>query len=206
MIYRLLKRAADLFCAIILLIILSPLFLLIAFLIYFDNGLPIFYVQKRIGLKNKLFRIFKFRTMIKNAEKDELGYMCYEGDKRITKVGKILRKYSLDELPQLINILKGEMSFVGPRPAVFDEFERENLHKSCDKYLKIRSLFKPGLTGFVQIHGRNELTWNKKLAYDKLYYYKVYNNQLIHFIIDSYILIATFYIIFSDKGEYDPRQ
>ena len=173
-------------------------------LIFFDNGLPIFYIQKRIGLNNKLFKMFKFRTMIKNADKDELGYMCYEGDKRITKIGRILRKYSLDELPQLFNIIKGEMSFVGPRPAVFDEFERENLHQSYIKYIKMRNLLKPGLTGLVQIFGRNELTWKKKFAFDKIYFQKIYKNQLINLIIDSYILFKTFSIIFSEKGEYDP--
>ena len=121
MIYKKLKRFSDFFCSIFFILLLSPIFLIISILIISKDGLPIFYVQNRIGFKGKYFKMFKFRTMIKNADKDKLGYICYEGDKRITTLGRVLRKYSLDELPQLINILLGNMSFVGPRPAVYDE-------------------------------------------------------------------------------------
>ena len=201
--YKQLKRFSDFIASLLFLFILSPIFLIISVLIAIQDGRPIFYTQKRIGLNGKYFMMYKFRTMIKNADKDKLGYLCFEGDKRITNLGRIFRKYSLDELPQLLNIMIGNMSFVGPRPAVFDEFERENLPEKFQKYIKIRTEVKPGLTGFVQIHGRNELSWEEKLVFDKVYINKIKKSNINYFLLDFLIIIKTFFIVFSSKGEYD---
>ena len=197
------KRISDLSASILLFIFLSPIFIIISVLILFFDGLPIFYKQKRIGLNGNLFKMYKFRTMIRNADADPLGYMCYENDKRITFLGRFLRKYSLDELPQLFNIISGKMSFVGPRPAVFDEFERENLPINLNKYIHLRNKVKPGLSGLVQIYGRNELSWKEKLVYDTFYIKKVKISNLNYFLIDLYIILRTFLIIFSSRGEFD---
>ena len=126
----------------------------------------IFFVQARIGKGKKIFALYKFRTMVHNAQNIGTGLYSYSNDTRITKLGKILRKSSLDELPQLFNVLKGDMSFVGPRPAVVGELEAES---SLPINYEDRFSVKPGLTGWAQIHGRDSLNWPQKIAYDLQY-------------------------------------
>ena len=157
------KRLFDLLAAIIGLLVISPILLVVAILVRIYHGSPVLFGQKRPGLHGQPFRIFKFRTMATNAEqfKHELAAMNemtgpvfkVTNDPRVTPLGKILRKYSLDELPQLINVLRGEMSLVGPRPLPVDEVKRFN-----DLAHRRRLSVKPGLTCLWQISGRNQIS------------------------------------------------
>lgn len=166
---RLLKRAVDIVVSLFGLIILSPLFLIIALLIKLTSKGPVFYLQERMGLDGRQFTMIKFRTMICDAEKDTGPVMCRPDDPRITRFGRFLRKYSLDELPQLINVLKGEMSLVGPRPER-PSFVREFADR-IPKYM-LRHKVKSGITGWAQVHGlRQDTSIEKRLEYD-LYYIK----------------------------------
>jgi len=158
-----LKRIFDFFGALIGLILLSPLFLIVAILIKLDSPGPIFFRYERIGKNGKPFSLFKFRTMVKGAMEKGLGYNVAENDERITKIGKFLRKWGIDELPQLINVLKGEMSLVGPRPTFRYQVEKYN------DFQKKRLLVKPGITGWALIHGRNLLSWEERIKYDIWY-------------------------------------
>ena len=173
-IYSLLKEIIDRSLALISLFLLSPLIITISLLIKLNMGGDIFFIQKRPGQFGKIFKIIKFRTM-KNKENAEA-----EDHLRITKLGDFLRKTSLDELPELINIIKGEMSFVGPRPLLIEYLDlyTEEQH--------LRHKFKPGITGFAQINGRNKISWEEKFKYD-IYYIK--NRNII---LDLKILFITF--------------
>jgi undecaprenyl phosphate N,N'-diacetylbacillosamine 1-phosphate transferase len=154
------KILFDFTIAFLSLILLSPLILMISLLIFINMGFPIIFSQERPGLNEKTFKIYKFRTM--SFEKD-INNLLLSPLSRITKLGKILRKTSMDELPELVNILKGDMSFVGPRPL---------LTKYLPHYSKIqrkRHLVRPGLTGLAQINGRNSISWDDKFRFDVWY-------------------------------------
>ena len=157
------KRVFDLFIALPALILLLPFFLIIAILIKMDSNGHVFLNQERIGKDGKPFYPFKFRTMVEGAIGKGLGYTVAKDDERITKIGKFLRKWGIDEFPQLINILKGEMSLVGPRPTFRYQVEKYN------DFQKKRLLVKPGLTGWAIVHGRNSLTWDERINYDVWY-------------------------------------
>lgn len=158
---KFIKRQIDFVTALLSLIILSPLFLLVAFLIKIDSKGPIFFLQKRPGKDAKLFTVIKFRTMVKGAEK--FGLDLNKDNPRITRFGKFLRRWHIDELPQLINILLNQMSLVGPRPPMISQVNIEN------KFEQERFLVKPGLTGWAQIHGGNLLSWSERVKYDVWY-------------------------------------
>jgi len=163
---RLIKWVLDFILSLIILIILSPLLLIIAVIIKLDSEGPILFKQERLGKDGKVFLIYKFRTMVDNAEKKGTGLFTNENDPRITKIGKFLRKTSLDELPQLINVLKGEMSIIGPRPPVpYHPYKYEGY--SDEQRLRFTVL--PGITGYAQVNGRNKNTWEEKLALDLWY-------------------------------------
>ena len=175
----------DISLSVFLLITLFPLMLLISIIILIKMGRPIFFYQRRPGYKKKIFTIIKFRTM--NNFTNEHGILLNDS-KRITKIGSFLRKTSLDELPTLLNVLKGDMSFVGPRPLLV-------------KYLKLynkrqikRQNIKPGITGLAQIKGRNLLSWEDKIEYDVMY------SEKINFFIDIKILFFTLFLVISRKG------
>lgn len=158
--YKILKKFLDIFFSFILLILLIPIFIIIAILIKLDTKGEIIFKHKRYGKDLNIIYVYKFRTMVKNAE--SLGGQSTEkNDIRITKIGNILRKLSLDELPQLINILKGEMSFIGPRP---DSYEDE-----VDNILKRRSKVLPGITGLAQVNGRSSISIEKRAELDVFY-------------------------------------
>ncbi len=162
---RIIKRLFDLIVATVALIIFSPLFLVISILIKLTDRGPIFYKQERMTLNGKLFYVFKFRSMVVDAEKNG-AQLAKENDSRITPIGKILRSFRLDELPQLINIIKGDMSIVGPRP------ERPEIAKEYEKELSqfnYRLAVKAGLTGYAQIYGRYNTTPKDKLKLDLMY-------------------------------------
>lgn len=160
--YLIFKRFADLFLALLFLIILFIPMCIIYILVKKDSSGPAIFKQERLGLMGRPFYIYKFRTMNLDAEKEGPTWSSKD-DNRTTKLGKILRKYRIDEIPQLINIIKGEMSFVGPRPEryfFYQEFEKTS------KIFKYRLVIKPGLTGWAQVNGGNYLTFEEKIRYD----------------------------------------
>lgn len=161
---KMLKRVIDILLSLIGLIVLSPLLLLIIIAIKLNSKGPVLFKQRRVGKDKVLFRIYKFRTMKIETPKDAPTHLLKNPDFFITKVGKFLRKTSLDELPQLINILKGEMSIIGPRPALWNQYDLVN---ERDKY-HANDIY-PGLTGWAQINGRDELPIRKKAALDGEY-------------------------------------
>jgi exopolysaccharide biosynthesis polyprenyl glycosylphosphotransferase len=163
----LIKRAFDIAVSALGLLLLSPVLLIIGILIKLDSRGPVFYVQERMGLDGRRFRMIKFRTMVRDAEKETGPVNCRRGDPRITKVGRFLRKYSLDELPQLVNVLKGEMSLIGPRPER-PEFVAE-LTDRIPKYM-LRHKVKCGMTGWAQVHNlRQDTPIEKRTEYDFYY-------------------------------------
>lgn len=185
MMYNFFKRIFDFILSFIGLLILSPVFLLVFVLLLFaNNGRPFFF-QSRPGKKEKVFKIIKFKTM--NDKKDERGeFLSFE--KRVTKVGTFLRKTSLDEIPQLINVLKGDMSLIGPRPLLIKYLPLYN------KEQKRRHTVRPGVTGWAQVNGRNAISWDKKFQYDLFY---VDNISLK---LDVKILFLTFKKIIKPEG------
>lgn len=194
---KILKRLIDLFLSILLIILLFPIFIIIAFLIKIDSKGPIFFKQRRLGLNGKVFLIYKFRSMVENAEFMGTGLFNLENDPRVTRIGRILRNYSLDELPQLINVIKGELSLVGPRPPVEYELGK---YENFDDKLKKRFTVKPGITGLAQINGRNQLSWDEKIIYD-LEYIEKFNKYGILY--DIVILFKTFIKVFKREGIYE---
>lgn len=180
-----LKRFIDFFAALIMLLLLSPvLVILILFLAYANNGKPFFF-QKRPGKDEKVFGIIKFKTM--NDKTDENGELL--ADKyRITKIGKFVRENSLDEIPQLINVLKGDMSLIGPRPLLVQYLPiyNENQRK--------RHIVKPGITGWAQVNGRNSISWTKKFEYD------VYYVENLSFLMDCRVILKTIKKVIKKEG------
>lgn len=162
--YSKIKRFLDFLISILGIVILSPVFLVIILLIKLDSRGPVLFKQRRIGINKKEFDILKFRTMRIDTPKDRPTHLLDNPEAYITKVGGFLRKTSLDELPQIINIIKGEMSIIGPRPALWNQFD---LIKERDKY-KANDVI-PGLTGWAQINGRDELAIEVKAEYDGEY-------------------------------------
>lgn len=186
---KLFKRVIDIVLALLGLLILSPVFLLIIIAIRLNSKGPILFKQKRVGKDKILFNIYKFRTMKIETPKDAPTHLLKNPDLFITKVGKILRKTSLDELPQLINILKGEMSIIGPRPALWNQYD---LVTERDKY-KANDIY-PGLTGWAQINGRDELPIQKKAALDGVYMKK------ISFLFDAKCFVGTIISVVKNDG------
>ena len=191
--YFIFKRIFDIFLASIGLILSLPLWIIISIAIKLEDGGPIFYSQERVGKDGKIFRILKFRSMVPDAEKNTGAVWASENDPRITKVGRILRATAMDELPQLLSILKGDMSFVGPRP------ERPELVEEFTKKFpdfKKRFVVKPGLTGIAQIYGQYDTPPQHKLKYDLLYIKKQ------SFLLDLKLIFLSFYITLRGKWEH----
>lgn len=172
--YKYVKRGFDIILSLIGLILLSPIFLIIALAIKYDSRGPVFFVHKRIGKNGKQIGLYKFRSMVCNAEeliksftpeqmKEYRENYKLQNDPRITRVGKILRKTSLDELPQLINILKGDLSIIGPRPVIKDELEKYEQNK--EKFLSVT----PGLTGYWAANGRSDTTYEQRMSMELFY-------------------------------------
>ena len=157
--YNLFQR----FCALVMLVLLSPLFLVVALLIKLESKGPVFFKQERIGKDNVNFTIYKFRSM-RTDTPDVATHLLDNPDVFITKIGRFLRKTSLDELPQLINIVKGEMLFVGPRPALYNQYDLRDLRTE-----KGVNVLYPGVTGWAQINGRDELEIPDKVEFDRQY-------------------------------------
>ena len=168
MIYKCIKRGIDFILSLLAMIILLPLFLVISLAIKAESKGPVFFRQKRVGIRKKHFVILKFRTMRIDTPKDMPTHLLASPEKYITKIGYFLRKTSLDELPQIINILIGNMAWVGPRPALWNQYD---LIEERDKYGANDVL--PGLTGWAQINGRDELEIPVKAAFDGEYVRKM---------------------------------
>jgi len=180
-----LKSLFDKTLALFLIILLSPVFIIIGLLIWVNMGRPILFRQKRPGYKEKIFTLYKFRTM--TDARDENGNLLPD-EKRLTNIGKIIRSLSLDEMPQLFNVLKGDMSFVGPRPLLIEYLPLYNERQ------KKRHEVKPGITGLAQIMGRNALSWQEKFEYD-IYYVE---NQ--SFWLDLKIIFLTILKVLKREG------
>ena len=161
---RIVKRLIDCILAIIAMIVLAPVFLFLAIVIKIDDPGPVFFKQKRVGIHKSYFYILKFRTMKMETPHDMPTHMLKNPEQYITRVGRILRKTSLDELPQIIQILTGEMSIIGPRPALWNQYD---LIEERDRYGA--NDIRPGLTGWAQINGRDELSIDVKAQYDGEY-------------------------------------
>ena len=183
--YVAVKKIIDRFLAFIGLIVLSPLFLILIIAIKLDSSGPIFFRQKRVGIHKTHFEILKFRTMRTDTPKDMPTHMLKNPDKYITKVGRFLRKTSLDELPQIINILKGDMAIVGPRPALWNQYD---LIEERDKYGANDIL--PGLTGWAQINGRDELEIPVKAKLDGDYVAKMSFGMDLRCILGTVVSVA----------------
>lgn len=179
------KRLLDIVISLTALIILSPVMLIVAILVRIKLGSPVIFKQERPGKDEKIFKLYKFRSM--SDKKDENGKLLPDSE-RLTKFGKILRATSLDELPELVNILKGEMSLIGPRPLAVCYLPYYNEEE------KKRHSVRPGLTGLAQINGRNALNWEERFAYDIEYV------ENITFINDLKILFKTVYKVFKRDG------
>ncbi|MFT4104654.1 MAG: sugar transferase [Lacrimispora sp.] len=183
------KRLIDFILSLIGLVLLLPIFLLLILAIKLDSSGPIFFRQKRIGIHKSHFYILKFRTMKINTPKDTPTHLLENPEQWITRVGKFLRKTSLDELPQIINILKGEMSIIGPRPALWNQYD---LIEERDKYGA--NDVPVGLTGWAQINGRDELPIEEKAKLDGEYVRKK------SILFDAICFLGTFSVVFGRKG------
>ena len=194
-VYHIIKRVLDVICSIVALIILSPLLLITAIAIFIDDPGPVLFKQIRIGKDNKPFKIFKFRSMKKNADalkaelmkqnEDKGANFKMDHDPRVTRVGQLIRKTSIDELPQLVNILKGDMAVIGPRP--FIEEEQKNLPSD-------RLLVKPGLSCYWQIGGKNSLTLPEQIELDRKY---IREESVF---VDAKIVMKTMLLVFTRKN------
>lgn len=169
------KRIFDFLFSLVILILISPIFFVIAVLIKISSRGPVFYVQTRVGIDGEIFKMYKFRTMVADAEKETGAIWSPPGDKRVTKIGKVLRKFSIDEFPQLINVVKGDMSLVGPRP------ERPELVEKFKDYIPrymLRHAVKTGMTGWAQVHGlRGNTPLDKRIEFD-IYYIRNWSFRL----------------------------
>lgn len=190
------KKIVDMFLALIGLIILSPLFLILIIAIKLDSKGPVIFKQQRVGINKTYFNILKFRTMKIDTPKDMPTHLLKNPEQYITKVGKFLRKTSLDELPQIINIFKGDMSIIGPRPALWNQYD---LIEERDKY-GANDIY-PGLTGWAQINGRDTLTIESKARYDGDYVKKLGLAMDIKVFIKTIILVAERIDVVEGKNE-----
>jgi O-antigen biosynthesis protein WbqP len=174
--------------AILLVIILSPIFIIVGLLIFIQDGFPVFFKQKRVGVNYSFFYIYKFRTMKKDTP-NVATHLLTNPEQYLLKIGALLRKLSLDELPNLINIIKGEMVFVGPRPALYNQDDLMALRVAAgvDKLI-------PGITGWAQVNGRDELSLAKKVALEQEYLQKK------SLLLDIQIVIKTFTNVLASKG------
>ena len=194
---RIVKRVLDLILALLALILLSPLMLAAALAVKLSSKGPVIFKQKRLGRGGKEFDFYKFRSMVVGAEKTGSGVYSGKGDPRVTKVGKILRATSIDELPQLINILKGDMALIGPRPPLtyhpwpigdYDAFQRHMFD------------VRPGITGWAQTHGRKDVEWHRRIELNVWYV------EHVSFWLDVRIFFLTFFKVFTNADNANKEE
>lgn len=193
------KRVFDIVASGLALAVLSPVMLVCAIWIKRDSEGPVIFRQDRLTKDGRVFKMLKFRSMVQDAEKHGTGLFNYEGDPRVTRSGRFLRDHSLDELPQLVNILKGDMSVVGPRPCVVYELGD---YATLNARFKKRFSVNAGLTGYAQVQGRNELPWDEKADLDNRYIdlYRKWG-----FALDVYIILKTVADVFRHKDIYENK-
>lgn len=182
---KIIKPFLDIVIASIGFIILSPIFIFVAAFLFFANQGKPFFTQKRPGKRGNIFKVIKFKTM--TDKKDKFGDLLPDS-KRLTKIGKFIRKTSLDEIPQLLNVIKGDMSLIGPRPLLPEYLDLYN------EFQKRRHEVRPGITGWAQVNGRNAISWDKKFEYDIWYV------DHISFLLDIKILFLTIKKVFKSEG------
>ena len=185
------KRFFDIVVSLIAIIVFSLPMLIIAIAIKADSKGPVIFKQERIGKKGKIFKIYKFRSMCVGAEKTGSGVYSGKGDARVTRVGRFLRATSLDELPQFFNLLKGDMSFIGPRPPL--TYHPWTIDKYDDEQIKMFDI-RPGLTGWAQVNGRKEVEWNKRIELNVWYV------EHVSFWLDIKILFMTIFKVFTNAN------
>lgn len=189
--YLAIKRILDVIISLIGLIVLSLFLVLVAITIKLESEGPVVFKQKRLGKNGKVFEIYKFRTMVVGAEHTGSGVYSTKDDPRVSRVGKILRKLSIDELPQFLNIIKGDMSLIGPRPPLtYHPWPLEDYTDEQKKRFSVR----PGVTGWAQINGRKELSWERRIEYDVEYV------ENISFLFDLKIFFKTIIKILTMEG------
>ena len=186
--YKFFKRTFDIVLALLILLLLWPIFLLVALAVKIDSDGPVIFKQQRLGLNGRVFNLYKFRSMCVGAEKG--GVYSDNKDTRITKVGNILRKTSLDELPQAVNVLKGDMSFIGPRPPL--TYHPWPIKEYSDEQLRMFEV-RPGITGWAQVNGRKAVEWNHRIELNVWY---VDNMSLI---LDLKIFFLTFFKVLKNS-------
>ncbi|MDL2214312.1 sugar transferase [Clostridia bacterium OttesenSCG-928-O13] len=192
---RVVKRIIDVILSFLALIVLSPVFLILAVAIKIDSKGPVFFTQKRVGKDKSYFKIYKFRTMKADTPQDVPTHLLLDPASRITRVGRFLRRFSLDELPQIANIFFGKMSIIGPRPALWNQ---DDLIAERDKYGA--NALTPGLTGYAQINGRDELPIAVKAELDGYY------AKNISFSLDVKIFFRTIFSVFKGQGVVEGGQ
>lgn len=191
--YRYIKRWIDFVIALFGIAVTSPLLCLLAVLIKLDSAGPVIFKQERLGLKGRVFHIYKFRSMCVNAEHTGTGVYSGKGDSRVTRIGKFMRATSLDELPQFFNVLFGTMSLIGPRPPLtyhlwpFEQYTAEQ-----KKFFDVR----PGITGYAQVHGRNNVEWPQRIALN------VWYAENLSFWLDCRIFFLTVFKVLLMKDHY----
>lgn len=196
---KFLKRAIDIFGSLLTLIVLSPVWILIAIAIKCDSEGPVLFTQDRRTKDGRIFKMYKFRSMVVNAESMGAGLFNFENDPRVTKVGRFLRNTSLDELPQVWNVLKGDISLVGPRPCVTYELgDFETLNQRYKKRFEVRG----GITGYAQVKGRNENSWEEKVTYDNEYI-ELFKKQGVW--LDVKIVFETALKVFKKQDIYEEK-
>jgi lipopolysaccharide/colanic/teichoic acid biosynthesis glycosyltransferase len=173
------KRAFDITLTLLALVVLSPVLVAIGLLVKLTSRGPVFYVQERIGKDGVPFPFIKFRTMVVGAERQGAGVLCLKDDPRVTKIGRFLRRYSLDELPQLVNVLRGDMSLIGPRPGLAYQVQKYT------PFQRRRLTVLPGISGWAQVNGRNAIAWDERIARDVEYV------ERLSFAMDVRILLRT---------------
>ena len=186
--YKGVKRALDITFSIVGTAVISPILLAVAAAVKLDSKGPVIFKQERLGKDGKVFEIYKFRSMCVGAEHMGTGQYSYKGDSRVTRVGKVIRATSLDELPQFINILKGDMSFIGPRPLIPEESHIRDLRREYGVYS-----VRPGLTGWAQVNGRDCLSDEEKAEYDREY---IERRSLLF---DTKIFFRTIWVVLTGK-------
>lgn len=189
------KRVFDLILSVLALVVLSPFFLLFAIIIKCDSRGPVFFRQKRVGKDKTTFMMLKFRTMKADTPKDVPTHLLDDPNARITRVGGIMRRFSLDELPQIWHIARGQMSIIGPRPALWNQ---DDLIAERDKYGA--NAVRPGLTGYAQVNGRDELPIPVKAELDGYY------AKHLSFLLDAKIFFRTIKYVFTSRGVVEGRQ
>jgi lipopolysaccharide/colanic/teichoic acid biosynthesis glycosyltransferase len=198
-IHLFIKRIFDVIASCIALLVLIPLWIVISIAIKMDSKGPVIFVQDRLTQNGRVFKMYKFRTMVVNAEKMGTGLFNYRNDSRVTRVGRVLRNTSLDELPQFFNVLKGDISIVGPRPAVVNELgDYSTLNRKYKKRFKVTG----GITGLAQISGRNDNSWDEKVEFDNKYIDDFEKNGIW---VDLKILLMTMAKVIKRNDIYEDR-